>query len=89
MICVSSPVGVSRMPFGRFVVYTFLGSLSWYLAFAYAGKVLGKQRDTELKVYFHGADAIIAVTLAVLIALYVCNHISSKREYRTGEHTDG
>lgn len=78
---ISFPAGMAKVHFGRFVIYTFLGSLPWCLALAYAGKVLGAKWDTELKKYFHGADAIIGVALLVLIGLYVYHHIKSDREY--------
>jgi len=34
---ISLPAGIARMPLGPFVVYTFLGSLPWRLALAFAG----------------------------------------------------
>ncbi len=78
---ISFPAGMARVHFVRFIIYTFLGSLPWCLALAYAGKVLGAKWDTELKKYLHGADAIIGVVLLVLIGLYVYHHIKSDREY--------
>jgi membrane protein DedA with SNARE-associated domain len=72
---ISFPAGVSGMHLGRFVLYTFLGSLPWCTALAWAGKVLGEQWDTRLKAYFHGADALIGVVIIVLIALYIYYHI--------------
>jgi len=79
---ISFPAGVSRMRLGRFVLYTFLGSLPWCTALAYAGKVLGEQWDTRLKTYFHRADAVIAAAILVLIALYVYYHVRAAREDR-------
>jgi membrane protein DedA with SNARE-associated domain len=78
---ISFPAGVARVRFGRFIVYTFLGSLPWCLALAYAGKVLGERWDSGLKKYFHGADVIICGVLLIMAALYVCHHIRSDREY--------
>lgn len=78
---ISFPAGIARVRFGRFIVYTFLGSLPWCLALAYAGKVLGEKWDTELKKYFHGADAIIGIVLLILMGLYIYHHIKSDREY--------
>ena len=78
---ISFPAGISGVRFGRFIVYTFLGSLPWCLALAYVGKVLGDRWDS-IKNYFHGADVIIGIVLAVLLALYVYHHIRSDKEYR-------
>jgi membrane protein DedA with SNARE-associated domain len=79
---ISFPAGIARVPFWRFIAYTFAGSLPWCLALAWAGKLLGEQWDTRLKQYFHGADAIIIAVVLVLIALYIWRHVHSEREYR-------
>ncbi len=79
---ISFPAGVARVPFKRFIVYTFLGSLPWCIALAYAGKVLGEKWDTELKKYFHGADVIIVAVLLVMTGLYIYHHIKSDQEYQ-------
>lgn len=76
---ISFPAGVARVPFGRFILYTFLGSLPWCAALAWAGKVLGEQWETQLKKYFHGADAVIIAVLVVLIALYIYHHVAGDR----------
>lgn len=79
---ISFPAGIARVPFWRFIVYTFTGSLPWCLALAWAGKLLGEQWDTKLKQYFHGADAIIIAVVLVLVGLYIWRHVHSEREYR-------
>lgn len=76
---ISFPAGIARMHFARFIVYTFLGSLPWCLALAYVGKLLGDRWDT-LKSYFHGADVVIGIAIAVLLALYVWHHIRGADE---------
>lgn len=86
---ISFPAGISGMRFGRFIVYTFLGSLPWCLALAYVGKLLGEQWDTRLKGYFHGADVVIVAVIAVLIALYVWHHIKGEREYKAANCGQG
>ena len=79
---ISFPAGMSGMKFGRFMVYTFLGSLPWCLALAWVGLTLGEQWDTRLKPYFHRADFVIGVIILVLVVLYICHHIKSDKEYR-------
>src|SRR5512143_1553353 len=39
---IAFPAGVSRMPMGKFIVYTFVGSYPWCLALAWAGMKLGQ-----------------------------------------------
>lgn len=79
---ISFPAGISKMPFWRFIVYTFLGSLPWCLGLAWVGCALGKQWDTRLKTYFHKADILIVAVFVVLIALYIYHHVKSDKEYQ-------
>jgi membrane protein DedA with SNARE-associated domain len=59
---IALPAGIARMNFLRFNVYTFLGSLPWCLALAYAGVKLG-ERWTILRQYFHRFDTVIIVLI--------------------------
>jgi len=79
---ISFPAGIAEMRFWRFIIYTFLGSFPWCLGLAWIGRILGKQWDTRLKAYFHGADVVIVVVILVLVALYIYHHVKSDREYR-------
>lgn len=63
---IALPAGITRMNFWRFNVYTFLGSLPWCWALAYAGVKLGT-RWTILRQYFHRFDT--ALGLAILAGL--------------------
>jgi len=78
---ISFPAGISKMPFWRFIIYTFLGSLPWCIALAYVGKLLGDRWDT-LKGYFHGADVVIVALILVMLALYIWHHVKSDSEYK-------
>ncbi|MCX6345800.1 MAG: DedA family protein [Armatimonadetes bacterium] len=79
---ISFPAGISRMHFWRFIIYTFLGSLPWCLGLAWAGKYLGKEWDTKLKAYFHGADTVIVLVILVIIGLYIYHHVKGEKEYQ-------
>ncbi|MCE5200379.1 MAG: DedA family protein [Armatimonadota bacterium] len=79
---ISFPAGISGMRFDRFLLYTFLGSFPWCLGLAYVGMILGKEWDTRLKGYFHGADAVIVVVFVALIALYIYHHVKGERDYK-------
>src|SRR5215471_10748317 len=59
---IALPAGIARMNFLRFNVYTFLGSLPWCLALAYAGVKLGA-RWMVLREYFHRFDTVIGVVI--------------------------
>lgn len=43
---ISLPAGVAKMPFGRFVLYTFLGALPWCTALTLIGVKVGENWET-------------------------------------------
>ena len=69
---IAFPAGVSRMNQARFLLYTFLGSLPWCLALAYAGMKLG-QRWMTLREYFHRFDAVLGVVIVVGALWFIHN----------------
>ncbi|HKD76376.1 MAG TPA: DedA family protein [Ktedonobacterales bacterium] len=77
---ISLPAGISRMNFGKFVLYTFLGSLPWCLALAFAGEKLGEHAKS-IGNTLHGLDAVIAVLLVAGVVAYVWRHIRKERAY--------
>jgi membrane protein DedA with SNARE-associated domain len=67
---IALPAGIARMNFLRFNVYTFLGSLPWCLALAYAGLKLGA-RWMVLREYFHRFDTVIGVLILAGLVWFV------------------
>jgi len=78
---ISLPAGISKMPFIKFCIYTFLGSFPWCLLLAFAGIKLGENSKT-LSPIFHSFDVVILVALVVLIILYVRRHLRNDRMAR-------
>ncbi|MBI5135924.1 MAG: DedA family protein [Nitrospirae bacterium] len=74
---IALPAGISRMPMGRFVFYTFVGSYIWCYGLAWVGRTMGENWDT-LGVYFHRFDAVIAAVLLAGAAWYVRRHWKSR-----------
>jgi len=58
---ISFPAGVSRMPFWRFTIYTFLGCVPWSFALAWAGVLLGDNWEVFLR---HSRPVVIGVGVA-------------------------
>ncbi|HEV2492090.1 MAG TPA: DedA family protein [Terriglobia bacterium] len=69
---IALPAGIARMNFLRFNLYTFLGSLPWCLALAYAGVKLG-ERWTILRQYFHRFDTVIIVLILAGAVWFIHN----------------
>ena len=78
---ISLPAGITKMPFIRFCIYSFLGSLPWCFVLAYAGYVLGAQ-VSKLGSILHGLDVVILFVLVCLVALYIWRHVSNDRKAR-------
>jgi membrane protein DedA with SNARE-associated domain len=70
---IALPAGISRMPRGRFHIYTFLGSWPWCFALGWFGMKLG-ENWRSLGAYFHKFDAVIGVILVVGIAWFIWSH---------------
>ncbi len=67
---IALPAGVSRMNFLRFNIYTFLGSLPWCWALAYAGVKLG-ERWGSVREYFHRFELAFGVLILIGLAWFI------------------
>ena len=71
---ISLPCGFAKLPLGRFIVLTFIGSLIWSYFLAWIGFVMGENWDT-LGPYFHKADAVIVILIIGAIMFYIYHKI--------------
>ncbi|HEX2767626.1 MAG TPA: DedA family protein [Candidatus Limnocylindria bacterium] len=81
---VSYPAGIARMPIGRFLLFSTLGSLPWNLALIFAGYLVGEnypQIEAALKPWEY---VIYAIVLAV-VALLVVRWYLGKRRRRASD----
>ncbi|HXN36589.1 MAG TPA: DedA family protein [Solirubrobacteraceae bacterium] len=65
---VSLPAGASKMPLGRFTVFSLIGAIPWTIGLALAGHALGGDW-TSVRKGFEYADYVI-VAVAVLAIVY-------------------
>ena len=70
---IAFPAGVARMPMGKFISYTFIGSFIWCYLLAFAGFIMGEHWES-LKVYFHQFHYIIAGAGLIFVILYIRRH---------------
>ncbi len=71
---ISFPAGVSRMHFGRFMLYSFVGSVPWCYFLTWVGWKLGANWPS-IRGYFHGADVVIGIFLLVGFAGWLYHHL--------------
>ena len=75
---IAFPAGIARMPMGKFIAYTFIGSLIWCWLLAYAGMKTGEHWES-LKVYFHQFHIVLVVLGVVFLVWYVRRHLRAIR----------
>lgn len=75
---IAFPAGIARMHMGRFIAYTFVGSLIWCWVLAFVGMKLG-ENWTSLKVYFHKFHIVLTIAAVVFLIWYVRRHLKLLR----------
>lgn len=70
---ISLPAGFARVPFGKFVLYTILGSIPWTIALIYAGMLLGENWP-QIEAMGHNATLIVGAGLVIIGALWLRRH---------------
>lgn len=73
---ISVPAGVARVPLGRFLSLTFMGSFIWSLGLAWAGYLLGENWE-RLRDWMRPADIPIIVVALAAIAWYIYRRVRS------------
>ena len=78
---ISIPAGLSKMPFGQFLFYTFLGAFIWNSVLATLGYIAGGNKDL-INEYSHELSVAILALLGVVILYFVIKKLiaSSKRK---------
>lgn len=67
---ISLPAGMNRMPLGRFVFFTALGSGLWNGLMSYIGVILG-ENWAELLIFVKQYEILVVATLVALILIFV------------------
>lgn len=76
---ISLPAGITRMNFGKFVLFTFAGSLLWSIVLVYVGQLLG-QNWIEVREVLQRFDYLIVALVLAAVVLYVWRHLSHARQ---------
>ena len=76
---ISIPAGLARMPFGWFLLYTFIGAFLWNSVLALIGYIAHGQMDL-INQYSHELSIVILVLLAAVIIYFVVRAILKHRK---------
>ena len=71
---ISVPAGIARMPFAKFVTFTFFGSLIWSVILVFSGYFLGNSWESlseTLSDYFTIISVIVLLSIALVILYFV------------------
>lgn len=75
---ISLPAGIAKVPFIKFSIFTFVGSLIWSYFLAYIGFILGENWQA-LRPYFRKFDITIVVIAILLVGAYLYHKLLSPR----------
>jgi membrane protein DedA with SNARE-associated domain len=71
---ISVPAGIARMPFAKFVTFTFFGSLIWSVILVFLGYFLGDSWESlseTLSDYFNVISVLVLLSISIVIFYYV------------------
>ena len=85
---ISFPAGVARMPFAKFIGFTFAGAFLWCIPLTAFGYYLGPRWE-EVRAKARIADYPIAAIILLLIAIYVWHKLRELREEATAADRAG
>lgn len=80
------PAGVVRMPFGRFLLYTVVGSLVWCTVLTAIGHALG-QHWSSVSGNLRKYDVLIIAIMVALVVFALYKRFQGRRDGRGGEST--
>lgn len=75
---ISLPAGFAQVNFGKFVIYTLLGSIPWTITLIYAGMLLGENWQV-INAIGHQASLVVAAGLIVAAVYYYRKYHVSER----------
>lgn len=76
---ISLPAGIARMPLGKFLSYTAIGSVIWSGILTYVGYILGRNWENIQTILHPVAYFVIGIVL-VFIVFLIIKIIKSKKE---------
>ncbi|MBI4188009.1 MAG: DedA family protein [Chloroflexi bacterium] len=71
---ISLPAGIARMPFIKFLVYTFAGSFIWSVGLTYGGYRLGEHWE-QIRNVMRPFDPLIGAVIIALLVFYIYRHV--------------
>lgn len=78
---ISIPAGMSNMPFIKFIVYTFIGSLIWNFLLIYIGKIAGDSWQVVSKyISEYSKNFFIIIFIIFLLVIFIKVYMKSRSD---------
>ncbi len=78
---ISLPIGIMRLSFVKFIIYTTIGSIPWTFVFVYVGYTLGN-KWTIITDYVNKLKVPIQILLGILLISYFYKKIAEKKNLK-------
>lgn len=75
---ISFPAGISKVPLGKFLLYTFLGSLIWSYALGWVGYKMGENWE-NIETYWRKFDYLIVGIILVAFVWWIIRKVKKFR----------
>lgn len=75
---ISLPIGITKQPFLKFIIYTTIGSIPWTLAFTYVGYALG-ENWIILSTYVGYLKTPIRIFLILLVLIFIYKKLKNNK----------
>lgn len=75
---ISFPAGISRVPIGKFLLYTFLGSVIWSYLLALVGYKMGENWE-NIEVYWRKFDYLIVGAILALFVWWIIRKVKKMK----------
>lgn len=76
---IALPAGISGMNFGRFCLFSSIGSLIWCFGLTYAGFTLGEHWGNIQK-ELHKADLVVSIVVVAVFIFWLWHHLRPEKE---------
>jgi membrane protein DedA with SNARE-associated domain len=81
---ISIPAGVSRMKFGKFLLYTFIGATLWNAFLAYLGFILAERWEL-VRQYTEPISIAVVIILVICFIWFVYHHVKNHKKEKALE----
>ena len=84
---ISLPAGIGKMPFRRFCLLTFVGSIPWNWLLTYLGYKLSEGWEEKYSKYYHDFQLVIAILIVIGVVWFIWHHVKGRIKPKNTEET--